>query len=89
MPTRATTRGKRFGLRKVGTLAVIREAAILAEDTPAADILAADTQVVDIRGDPGAAVVTQGDKAEAQEIAAGTLKTIPKSSRSFILPHRS
>jgi hypothetical protein len=88
MATKAMTRGKKFGLRKVGTLVVIREVAILAEDTPAADILAADTQVVDIRGDPGAvaAVVTQaGVKAEAQE----TLKTIPKSSRSFILAHRS
>lgn len=86
MGTKATTRGKRFGLRKVGTSEVIREGAILAEDTPVAD-----TQVVDIRGDLGAvavAVVTRaGAKAEAQEIAAGTLKTIRKFSRSFVLPH--
>jgi len=86
MGIKATTRGKRFEPRKARRLEAIREGATLeAVDTPAADIPAAD-----IRGDPGAAVVTQaGAKVEAQEMVAGTLKTIRKSSRSFVLAHRS
>jgi len=85
MGTKATTRGKKFELRKARRLEAIREGAILEADT-----LAVDTPAADIRGDPGAAVVTQaGAKVEAQEMVAGTLKTIRKSSRSFVLAHRS
>ena len=88
MGTKATTRGKRFELRKARRLEAIQEGAILAADTLAVDTPAADIPAAVIRGDPGAAVVA-GAKAEAQEIAAGTSKTIRKSSRSFVLAHRS